>query len=52
MDTQTTIDQLLPMITQQNNLLGGIYVALLYIIGVGVAVGVCVLLYKFFKLFF
>lgn len=45
-------EQLLTMLTQQNDLLGGIYVALLTIIGVGAAVGVLVLLYKFLRLFF
>lgn len=40
------------MLTQQNNLLCGIYGALLFIIGVGIAVGVLVLLYKFIRLFF
>lgn len=45
-------EQLYTMLTQQNDLLCSIYVALLFMIGVGAAVGVLVLLYKFLRLFF
>ena len=47
MDTETIIT-----ITQIRDLLGSIYSAQLFCIGVITAVSVCILLYKFLKLFY
>lgn len=45
-------DQIITLITQQNDLLQRIYTADLFVIGAVSAVGVTVLLYKFIRLFF
>lgn len=46
------LQDLEPLLTQHNELLAGVYTLLLVIFGVASAVGVCVLLYKFIKLFY
>lgn len=45
-------DQIITLITQQNEILEHIYTADLFVIGAVSAIGVSVLLYKFIRLFF